>query len=221
MTDDVALLDERMAHPTHQGSMADATGVGAVGNPACGDVITLYVKVVEGVIAQASFESTGSAYQLATASVLCDCITGQTVDEARRRRMDCITDRLPDLPTNKQYLARLAVDAVSRALDDHERRAAGLEPEEPTRATPEEAEVYVVGMLANGRPWGTAELDAMARADGMAWPVPLAKFLADLRGRNVIAGDLVGTSWRWWSHDAAPGLGQPGDEEPKDDGEST
>ncbi len=199
----VSLLQERMTNPPHHGPLEQATGVGAVGNPACGDVVTMYLAAPEGRVEDASFDSMGSAFQLATASVLCDCILGQTLDELRARTPTCIMERLPDLPENKRYLARLAIDALMRAVDDHERRALGGDAAAPVPASTQEATKFVLDLLANGRQWGTAELAAMAQAEGLVWPTSLAKFLATLRGQGVIAGEMAGTSWRWWSPEMA------------------
>lgn len=197
----VSLLEERIRTPLHQGIMHDADAKGAVGNPACGDVVTVYLRIRDGRIEAASFESIGSAYQLATASVLCDCIAGQTVDEASARGPNCVLKRLPDLPTNKRYLARLAIDALQRAFADHAARQAGgatrVEGRRPVEG--DEAESFVLGLLANGRPWGTQEILAMAAADRVKLPSPVARFLAGLRRRGIIEGqmDPATRSWRW------------------------
>lgn len=223
----VSLLQERMQHPAHHGRLEDATGVGAVGNPACGDVVTLHIRceppTEDGEVVAASFESMGSAYQLATASVLVDCVVGGTAHQARERTPDCVLKRLPDLPRNKRYLARLALEALGRALDDQARRARPGEPDrEPlTPLSPDAARGLVLDLLGNGRKWGTREIDAMARADGHCFPGPTVRFLADLRADGVIDGaiDAGAQSWRWWRPDAAgdkeaDGAGDAPQEEP-------
>lgn len=93
-----------MREPLHQGAIPHADAVGAVGNPACGDVVTLYLDIEDGVVRQAGFESVGSVYQLATASVLCDCVLGGDLRQARQRTPTCILERLPDLPARHRYL---------------------------------------------------------------------------------------------------------------------
>ena len=199
-----------MRRPKHEGRMSDADGVGAVGNPACGDVVTVYLRVRDRVIQDATFESTGSAYQLATASILCECVIGSGVDSAKAQAPPCVLDRLPELPGNKRHLAYLAIDALQRAIADAERRAQGEAPSSRQRMDPIEARDFVLGLLSNGREWGTTEIKAMAAADRFDLPESPARFLSRLRANGVIAGrmDLESRSWRWWSVDAERG-GKP------------
>lgn len=214
----MSLLQDRMRHPVHHGRLDGATGVGAVGNPACGDVVTLHLRCDppddDGTVVAASFESMGSAHQLATASVLVDCIVGGTVDAARHRTPACILEKLPDLPRNKQYLARLALDALKRALEDQQRRGRPGEPEtEPLEPlSGDAARDRVLELLGNGRRWGTREIDAMARADGHCFPGPTVRFLAEMRSDGLIDGemDAGAHSWRWWRPDGAAGQGPDG-----------
>ena len=191
-----------MREPVHLGPLPAATAVGAVGNPACGDVVTLYLDIREERIHDASFESMGSAYQLATASVMCDCVIGQTVAEARRRTPRCVLGKLPDLPERHRYLARLAVEALNRALDVHERQGEGHEDVRSTvRALDEDAALaFVHALLDNGRRWSTREIDAMARAEGISLPGSTLRCLTRLRRTGAIAGDLdlPRRLWMWW-----------------------
>lgn len=191
----VSLLQERMREPLHEGPLVGANCVGSVGNPACGDVVTMHVLTSGGIIKAASFESVGSAYQLATASILCDCVVGHTVEHAKAQTHADVLDCLPDLPQDKRYLARLALEALQRAL------ANGEKPPSEAGGTPMdmgEAQGLVLELLGNGRQWGTMELDAMARADERNWPAPLVKLLAEWRQDGTIAGEMAGSSWRWW-----------------------
>lgn len=202
----MSLLADRMHDPIHLGAMPDADAVGMVGNPACGDVVTVYLRVDGDVIHAASFESVGSAYQLATASVLCDHLVGRSLADAGHESADAILEALPDLPRNKHHLARLAVDALERALADRARRSVGGRPAAETVHTlsPRAAAEVVLNLLANGREWGTKEVDAMVRAEGMALPGGAARVLATLRTEGRIAGrmDVQARSWRWWRADS-------------------
>lgn len=107
-----------MRTPLHHGPMAAADGVGAVGNPACGDVVTVHVRVHDGAVTEASFESMGSPFQLATASVLCDVAKGRSMDDVLVMTARPVIDRLDGLPRAKYHLARLAVDALQAAVRD-------------------------------------------------------------------------------------------------------
>ena len=186
-----------MRSPVHLGALPDASAVGAVGNPACGDVVTIHLRIEDDRITAASFESMGSAYQLATASVLCDCVLGQTPDEAAARTPACITDKLPDLPPRFQYLARLGVDALQRAIRTWRR---GDAPPVDDGADEAGGRAFVLRILGNGKRWSTREIEAMARADAVGLPRPLARFLSELRRDGVIEGelDMERRGWAWW-----------------------
>ncbi len=110
-----------MESPLHHGRMAEADGVGAVGNPACGDVVTVFVRLDAGRITDARFDSMGSPYQLATASVLCDVLAGKTPEEVLAMSARPVVDLLQGLPREKYHLARLAVDAAQLAVRDASR----------------------------------------------------------------------------------------------------
>lgn len=96
--------------------MAEADGEGAVGNPACGDTITVYVRMAGGAVQDATFTSIGSPYQLATASVLCDVLVGRGVDDVMAMSARPVIDRLEGLPREKYHLARLALEAAQLAV---------------------------------------------------------------------------------------------------------
>ncbi|MGB1696967.1 MAG: iron-sulfur cluster assembly scaffold protein [Thermoplasmatota archaeon] len=195
----MSLLDDRMADPSHWGELPHHSGRGSIGNPACGDVLTLYLVIQDDVVREASFESSGSAYQLATASVLCDCVIGQTTGHARKRSPVCVLEKLPDLPENKRYLARLAIDALNRALDDHQRRQDPGEPETLVETLTEQAaEEAILGLLAHERKWGTQEIEALLAAEGQRLPQTPLRMLSALKKQGRIQGEMGGSSYRWW-----------------------
>lgn len=203
----MSLLKERMQHPRHLGAMPDADAVGAVGNPACGDVVTIYLRFAGDRIDEARFESIGSAYQLATASVLCDCVLGETALEARARGPGCVLKRLPDLPERYQYLARLSIEALQRALDG---RSGETGPERGAAAhrglTPDEAKRFLESLMQPGKKWRTVEIEAMAQADHVALPGGTARFLAGLRKAGELEAemDVETRSWVWFRPEGGP-----------------
>lgn len=197
----VSLLQDRMAAPRHHGPMSDATHVGAVGNPACGDVVTLYVRLADDRIQAASFESIGSPYQLATADVLCDCIQGQAVADALRRGPDCVLDRLPDLPAKQRYLARLAIDALHRAFDGGAHSTPTEDAAGDWRVLDDaEAAAFVKRCLRGAKRLRTLQVHALAEAEGVRLPGSTLQCLASLRREGAIAGemDLERKTWCWW-----------------------
>jgi len=188
-----------MRTPLHQGAIPHADAVGAVGNPACGDVVTLYLGIDDGVVRRAGFESVGSVYQLATASVLCDCVLGGDLRQARERTPDCVLEKLPDLPARHRYLARLAVEALGRALDQYER--GGSPPEAGGESLDADAaRRLVVSLLGDGRRWSTREVEARVQAEGYRLPEAPVRFLSRLRREGAIeaAMDVEHRAWQWW-----------------------
>lgn len=193
------MLQQRIREPLHQGALQGADAVGAVGNPACGDVVTLYLGIEDGVIRRAGFESIGSVYQLATASVLCDCVLGGDLRQARERTPTCVLEKLPDLPQRHRYLARLAIEALGRALDQFENKAIPLQEGE-TCLDPEAARTLVLALLGDGRRWSTRELEARVQAEGGRLPEAPVRFLSRLRRDGEVAGkmDVEHRVWQWW-----------------------
>ena len=194
----MSLLEERLQAPTHFGAMEAPSAVGAVGNPACGDVLTLYLRIREGIIEEASFESIGSRFQLATASVLCDCVEGLRIDEAKERSAEDLLDKLPGLPPRNRYLARLAGDALRRALH---RYAHGAKPQPGSdlkELTPEQARRFVASHL-QARSMATLEIEAMAEAEGYHLPGGTARCLSKLKREGFVVSRMSDDrrSWRW------------------------
>lgn len=187
-----------MSRPTHQGRLEQAFA-GQVGNPACGDLLTVYLDIDTGIVRRASFESLGSPYQLATASVLCECVEGQTVEAAGRRAPTCVLERLPDLPQRNRYLARLAVEALHLALA----AARGGRQEEAGRrdlVDEAQAEAFVLALL-DGTPRATADVEAAARDAGILFPASAARTLSDLRAAGKLQAAIASDrrSWIWWA----------------------
>ncbi len=192
------LLQERMSAPVHHGPLDDATVVASLGNPACGDVLTLHLRLVGDTVAAASFESLGSPYQLATASVLCDCIVGGTLESARARSPTCVLEKLPDLPRNARYLARLAVDVLHKALDEGE----GKDVSEPCgdgrrRMGRGEAEAWLRGLLQDGAALPASAIDDEAVKQGVCLPGSTLQFLSVLRREGTAASDADATTKQW------------------------
>jgi nitrogen fixation NifU-like protein len=105
-------------NPKNLGKMEDATVVAVAGNPACGDMITFYMKITpEGVIERATFESYGCAANIATASIVTEMIKGLTLQSAWNDvTWKKVTEEVGGLPSVKFHCGILAVGAVKRAI---------------------------------------------------------------------------------------------------------
>jgi len=106
-------------HPKNQGPMEGADVVAKAGSPACGDMITFYLKIADGKIAAISFESYGCAANIGTASYLTEMVMGKTLREAWQASWKQLSDDLGGLPKVKFHCGILAVGALRRAIRDH------------------------------------------------------------------------------------------------------
>jgi nitrogen fixation NifU-like protein len=109
-------------NPHNQGQIADADAVGEEGNPACGDVIKIYLKVEDDRIADIKFETFGCAAAIAVTSSLTDMVKDKTLDEAYALTRDAIVEDLGGLPVAKIHCSMLGVDALRQAIDHYRKK---------------------------------------------------------------------------------------------------
>ncbi len=125
-------------HPRNVGEIADADGVGQVGNPVCGDIMRMYLKIEDGVIVDARFKTFGCGSAIATSSMATEMIRGKTVSEALALTNAAVAEALDGLPAHKMHCSVLAEEAVKAALADYfTRRGEPVPPE--CRTAPEDA----------------------------------------------------------------------------------
>jgi nitrogen fixation NifU-like protein len=107
---------EHLENPRNVGELADGAAIGEATNPVCGDLLRLYVRIVDGVITAASFKVQGCPPSIAAGSVLTGMITNLAVEEARKLTPQDVTRALDHLPRNKEHCSALAIDALRAAL---------------------------------------------------------------------------------------------------------
>jgi nitrogen fixation protein NifU and related proteins len=107
---------EHLENPRNAGEMADASARGEATNPVCGDLLKLYLRVMDGKITAASFQVKGCPPSIAAGSVLTELITGLSLEEAGRLTPQDITIALAGLPRNKEHCSVLAIDALRTAI---------------------------------------------------------------------------------------------------------
>lgn len=114
---------EHFSKPHNQGVIKDANGVGTVGNPVCGDIMKLYIKVSknkkEEIIEDVKFETLGCGAAIATSSMITDLAKGKTLKEAEKITRQDVTDELEGLPPTKMHCSNLAADALHKAIEDY------------------------------------------------------------------------------------------------------
>ena len=111
---------EHFQNPHNYGRIKDADGIGKAGNPICGDVLYLYIKVGENeVIKDIKFETFGCAAAISTSSVVTDLAKGKTIKEALKIDSARIVKSLGGLPSIKHHCSLLAIDALKAAINDY------------------------------------------------------------------------------------------------------
>lgn len=105
--------------------MDDADGVGVFGDPACGDSLTIYIRIVDGVIEKISFLVLGCAAAIATSSILMELAQKKTIDEAMKITEEDIIEALGGLPENKKHCSVLGIKALRSAIEDYYFRQIG------------------------------------------------------------------------------------------------
>ena len=116
---------DHFMNPRNVGEIESADGVGEVGNPACGDMMRLYLKIDEGKVVDAKFRTFGCGAAIASSSMLTEMIKGKTVDEARAITNQHVADALDGLPAVKIHCSVMAEQAVKSALDDYAKKHEG------------------------------------------------------------------------------------------------
>jgi len=115
---------DHFMNPRNVGEIESADGVGEVGNPACGDMMRLYLKIDGGKVVDAKFRTFGCGAAIASSSMLTEMIKGKTVDEARAITNQHVADALDGLPAVKIHCSVMAEQAVKSALDDYVKKHA-------------------------------------------------------------------------------------------------
>ena len=119
---------EHFAHPHNVGEMPDANAVGEVGNPKCGDIMRMYLKIENNVVVDAKFMTFGFGAAIATSSMATDLIKGKSIEECLKLTNKAVVEALDGLPPIKVHCSVLAEEAVKAALADYYRRQ-GIDPE--------------------------------------------------------------------------------------------
>lgn len=120
---------EHYANPRNVGEIKDASGVGEVGNPVCGDIMRMYLKIENDVITDVKFKTFGCGAAIASSSVSTEMVKGKTVDEALKLTNKDVINELGGLPPVKLHCSVLAEEAIKKAIADYLRKQ-GVKEEE-------------------------------------------------------------------------------------------
>lgn len=113
---------EHFTNPRNVGEIPDADGVGEEGNPTCGDIMKIYLKVENNVIKDIKFKTFGCAAAIATSSMVTEMAKGKTLDEAMLITKKSVAAQLDGLPPQKMHCSNLAADAMHKAIEDYRKK---------------------------------------------------------------------------------------------------
>jgi nitrogen fixation NifU-like protein len=108
--------------PRNVGEIADADGVGEVGNPVCGDMMTFYVKIKDNVLTDVKFKTFGCGAAIAVSSMVSEMAIGKTVDQALEISNADVAKELGGLPPNKLHCSNLGADALHAAIRNYQEK---------------------------------------------------------------------------------------------------
>lgn len=128
-------VKDHFMNPRNMGEMEDADGIGIVGNPVCGDVMKIFIRVEDGRISDIKFQTFGCAAAVATSSMITELAKGRTIDDALEITRDDVANELDGLPKVKMHCSNLASDGLHAAIEDYEKRMSGEVPEDSQEGT--------------------------------------------------------------------------------------
>jgi nitrogen fixation NifU-like protein len=116
---------DHFQNPRNMGEMSDAEGTGRVGNPTCGDLMEVYIKVNGDTLEDVKFKTFGCGAAIATSSMVTEMAKGLTLDEALKITKQDVADELGGLPPIKMHCSNLASDALHAAIKDYQEKKGG------------------------------------------------------------------------------------------------
>jgi nitrogen fixation NifU-like protein len=121
---------DHFQNPRNVGEIENADGVGTEGNPTCGDLMTIYIKVEDNIITDVKFKTFGCGAAIATSSMITEMAIGKTIEEALKITRNDVAEELEGLPPVKMHCSNLAADALRAAIADYKMKQAEKEQTE-------------------------------------------------------------------------------------------
>jgi len=112
---------ENFLHPKNMGEIKNPDGIGKVGNPICGDIMWVYIKIKNNKISDIKFKTFGCAAAIATSSMITQLARGKNIQKAKKIKMKNITQNLNGLPPIKMHCSELAIHALKKAIENFEK----------------------------------------------------------------------------------------------------
>ncbi len=114
------IVMEHFSNPRNTGVIDDADGVGEVGNPVCGDMMTFYIKVKDNTLVDVKFQTFGCVAAIAVSSIVSDMAKGKTLEEAKKITKKVVAEALGGLPPNKMHCSNLGAEALALAIQNYQ-----------------------------------------------------------------------------------------------------
>ena len=115
---------DHFSNPRNVGEIEDASGSGTVGNPKCGDIMKMDIKVEDGIITDVKFKTFGCGAAIATSSMATEMVKGKSIDEALELTNQAVAEALDGLPPVKMHCSMLAEQAIHAAIEDYQKKQA-------------------------------------------------------------------------------------------------
>lgn len=125
---------DHFMNPRNVGEIENADGVGQVGNPKCGDIMKMYLKIEDDVIVEAKFKTFGCGAAVATSSMATELVIGKTVEEALKISNKAVAEALDGLPPAKMHCSNLAEEAIAAAIQDYKRKKGLIDSDDDCNA---------------------------------------------------------------------------------------
>ena len=122
---------DHFMHPRNVGEIENPDGVGEVGNPVCGDMMTFYIKVKDGRLADVKYKTFGCGAAIAVSSMVSELAIGKTLEEAMAINANTVAKELQGLPKNKMHCSNLGDEALHLAIQDYKNKQAGVVTAKP------------------------------------------------------------------------------------------
>ena len=125
---------EHFQNPRNVGVIKDADGIGQVGNPVCGDMMTFYIKVRDERLEDIKFQTFGCGAAIAVSSMISEMAIGKTLEEALKISNKSVAEELGGLPKNKLHCSNLGADALHKAIENYKERRNAKEKDKPEKS---------------------------------------------------------------------------------------
>jgi nitrogen fixation NifU-like protein len=116
------IVMDHFTNPRNTGVIEDADGVGEVGNPVCGDMMTFYIKVKDEVLEDVKFQTFGCVAAIAVSSIVSEMAKGKKLGEAQKITKKVVAEALGGLPQNKMHCSNLGAEALALAIENYQEK---------------------------------------------------------------------------------------------------